>query len=134
MYDFLPNSDRQDISVAIGATVPTLGSGKFDFFRHSSTSAALVVLSFRVQLFSPTFVTFQDSKSKKTIGKGTYSHGLYLLNPPICWCKVATCIIGWDILPTVCCHVFFLLFLLSLVCGDENLDPKIEFFFIRNPR
>ncbi|GLJ53720.1 hypothetical protein SUGI_1146300 [Cryptomeria japonica] len=95
VINFILKTDKHDISVANGTTVPALRSGKISLFSHSASSDALVVPSFPVQLmsvgkitnslncdviFSPKSVISQDRKSKKTISKGTYSHELYFLN------------------------------------------------------
>ena len=75
VFNFAPNLNRRNISVANGSTVPVLGNGKINFFPHSSTSDAFVVPSFHVQLlsvgkitnslncdvhFSSTSIIFQD--------------------------------------------------------------------------
>ncbi|XP_026377919.1 uncharacterized protein LOC113272272 [Papaver somniferum] len=87
-------SSHKNVSVANGSTSPVMGSGKVHFFPDCPSSNALVVPSFPTQLFSvgqitnsqncdvtftPTSVIFQDRKTKKTIGRGIFSHGLYLL-------------------------------------------------------
>ncbi|XP_026399756.1 uncharacterized protein LOC113295640 [Papaver somniferum] len=87
-------SSHKNVYVANGSTAPVLGSGKVHFFPDGPPSNALVVPSFPTQLlsvgqittslncdvtFTPTSLIFQDRKTKKTIGRGIFSHGLYLL-------------------------------------------------------
>ncbi|XP_026416018.1 uncharacterized protein LOC113311392 [Papaver somniferum] len=93
VYAFI-RSSHKNVSVANGSIAPVMGSGKVHFFPDCSPSNALVVPSFPTQLLSvgqiinslncdvtstPTSVIFQDRKTKKTIGRGIFSHGLYLL-------------------------------------------------------
>lgn len=52
VHGFVPKSEKHNVSIANGITVHVLGSGKVDFFPHTSTFDALVVLSFPVQLRS----------------------------------------------------------------------------------
>lgn len=50
--NFTPISNKHDISIANGSTVPIQGIGEVKFFPHGPHSNALVVPSFPVQLLS----------------------------------------------------------------------------------
>ncbi|XP_026436193.1 uncharacterized protein LOC113334063 [Papaver somniferum] len=91
-----PVSNRHIWIIDSGATdhMENDPSGKVHFFPDCAPSNALVVPSFPTQFlsvgqitnslncdvtFTPTSVIFQDRKTKKTIGRGIFSHGLYML-------------------------------------------------------
>ena len=95
LHNFKAPAETQSVSVANGMNVQVMGQGRITFFNSKTDSAALYVPSFPFQLmsvgrvtnslncnviFSPHDVIFQDRVTLKTIGRGHYLNGLYILH------------------------------------------------------
>ena len=151
VHAFIPINHKHEVSIANGATILVSVNGKIKIFPQSSTSKVLVVPLFPVQLlsvgkitnslncdviFSLSSVIFQDRKTKKMIGEGIYSDGLYLLNTADKAChtkmkKVISYTNDLDTLQLAFYQAFFFLFLLPLVLVMfANFQNKLVYLLI----